>query len=118
MITALGDSVGTPDALGFRRGRSRPAPGAERGDSVVCRLDVSPEPGRAVVRIQGGLAGVAVRELERLCEDASDPLVLDVTHLLSADDAGIATLKRMWNGGAQLTGVSPYLALLLDQDKV
>ena len=36
---------------------------------MVCRLDVSPEAGRAVVRIHGRLAGGAVRELEQLCRD-------------------------------------------------
>jgi len=85
---------------------------------VVCRLDVSPEPGQEVVRIQGRLAGVAVRELERLCGGASQPLVLDVTHLLSADDGGVATLKRLVNDGARFTGMSPYLKLLLGLERL
>jgi hypothetical protein len=80
---------------------------------VVCRLDVSPEPGRAVVRIHGRLAGGAARELEQLCRDASGLLILDVTHLLSADDVGVATLRRLVIDGAQVSGMSPYLTLLL-----
>lgn len=80
---------------------------------MVCRLEVSPEAGRAVVRVHGRLAGVAVRELERLCRDVAGPLVLDVTHLLSADDGGITTLKRLVSDGARFTGLSPYLTLLL-----
>lgn len=82
-----------------------------------CRLDVSPEEGRAVVRIHGRLAGAAVPELERVCREASRPLVLDVTYLMSADDGGVATLRRLVLDGAQFAGLSPYLALLLDQEE-
>jgi hypothetical protein len=84
---------------------------------VDCRLDVLPGQGPAVVRVHGRLAGAAVPELERVCRETSPPLVLDVTYLMSADDCGIATLRRLVCGGAQLTGISPYLALLLDADE-
>ena len=83
------------------------------GVGVNLRLDVVAESDRSVVRVQGRLAGAAVSELERVCRDASGLLVLDLLHLVSADDAGIATLKRLMADGAQCTGVSPYLALLL-----
>ncbi len=78
-----------------------------------CRLDVCPEPGRAVIRIHGRLAGAAVGELDRVCRDASGPLFLDVTYLMSADDQGVATLRRLLIDGAQVTGISRYLRLLL-----
>lgn len=83
---------------------------------MECRLDVSREGGHAVVRIQGRLGGVAVRELERVCRDASAPLVLDLTHLMNADDCGVATVRRLVVDGAQVKGVSPYLSLLLGLD--
>jgi hypothetical protein len=83
---------------------------------VNCRVDVSREPGRAVVRIYGRLSKPAVPELERVCREARGVLVLDVTHLMSADDAGVATLKRLMSNGVPCTGVSPYLALLLGQE--
>jgi hypothetical protein len=69
-----------------------------------------------VVRIHHRLAGVAVPELERVCRDPSAPLILDLTHLMSADDAGIATLRRLMSEGAQCRGTSPYLALRLDRE--
>jgi hypothetical protein len=84
---------------------------------VECRLDVSPEEGRAVVRIHGRLAGTAVHELERVCREATLPLLLDVTNLMSADDEGIAALRRLRCDGVQLAGASPYLSLLLDLDE-
>jgi hypothetical protein len=84
---------------------------------VECRLDVSPEPGRAVVRVHGRLAEGAVQELQRVCREATGALVLDVTYLLSADDMGLATLRGLATDGAHLVGVSPYLALLLEDDR-
>lgn len=77
------------------------------------RLDVSAEPGRAVVSIQGRLAGDAVPELERVCRDTSGTLILDMTYLMSVDDLGVATLKRLRTDGADFVGMSPYVALLL-----
>jgi hypothetical protein len=70
-----------------------------------------------VVQIHGRLVGPAVQELERVCRDASGPLVLDVTHLMSADDVGLAALRRLVTDGAQLIGLSPYLALLLEGER-
>jgi hypothetical protein len=81
------------------------------------RLDVVAEPGRTAVRISGRLTAVAARELERVCREASGTLLLDVTHVVSGDDGGFATLRRLATGGAQLVGVSPYLALLLEGDR-
>ena len=80
---------------------------------MECRLDVSPDGGGSVVRIHGRLAGAAIPELERVCRNASAPLVLDVTHLMNADDCGVAIIRRLVVDGARVTGMSPYLALLL-----
>jgi hypothetical protein len=81
--------------------------------TVNCRVDVSSEPGRVVVSIHGRLAGAAVPELERVCREASGQLILDMTYLMSADDLGVATLKRLRTGSAQFISMSPYMALLL-----
>ena len=68
------------------------------------------ESGRAVLRIHGRLSGAAVIELERVCRSVSEPLILDLAHLTSADDAGIETLKRLATDGVECTGVSRHLA--------
>jgi hypothetical protein len=87
--------------------------GLTGGGAVTCRIDVSREPGRVVVRIHGRLDGAAVPELERVCREAPGLQILDLTHLMSADDGGIATLRHLAVDGAQLTSMSPYVALLL-----
>ena len=80
------------------------------GESVDLRLDVVAESGRAVLRIHGRLSGAAVIELERVCRSVSEPLILDLAHLTSADDAGIETLKRLATDRVECTGVSRQLA--------
>ena len=84
---------------------------------MECRVDVSPEPGRTVVRIHGRLGGAVVRELERVCREASGSLILDMTYLMSADDEGVAMLRRLAIDGVPLTDMSPYLRLLLEPDE-
>jgi len=85
------------------------------GDDLNVRLDVLSEPGRVVVRIHGRLAGAAVPELDRVCRDAGGVLLLDVSYLMGADDAGVVALRRLLGEGAQVTGMSRYLSLLLDR---
>ena len=46
-------------------------------------------------------------ELERVCRDASAPLVLDMTHLMNAGDCGVATLRCLVVDGARVTAMSP-----------
>jgi hypothetical protein len=43
----------------------------------------------------------------------SSPLALDLTYLWWVDGAGITLLNTLADAGAQLRGVSPYIALLL-----
>jgi hypothetical protein len=67
-----------------------------------------------VVRVAGRLAGEGVAELGRVCEGSSRPLLIDLTELLQADDLGLALLRSLRESGAKLTGVSPFIELLLE----
>ena len=69
-----------------------------------------------MVRVQGRLARTPATELERICRESPGILSLDLTRLMSADDGGILTLRRLMSDGAQCTGISPYLALLLRRE--
>jgi hypothetical protein len=76
-------------------------------------LSVHHQDGATVVNVDGRLAMGAVRELERIVVGAASPVVLDLTNLLSADDVGVATLRALARRGVRLTGMSPYVTLLL-----
>jgi hypothetical protein len=81
------------------------------------RLSVSREDDATVVHVDGRLAASGVRDLDRAVQAESGPVILDVTNLLSADDAGVAALRVLIRRGVPLRGASPYVALLLQGDR-
>jgi ABC-type transporter Mla MlaB component len=79
------------------------------------RITQTTEGPTTVITIDGQLVGDGVAELARVYQAAVPPMALDLTHLQQADADGIALLKALADAGAQLRGVSPYIALLLDR---
>jgi anti-anti-sigma regulatory factor len=69
-----------------------------------------------VLQIAGKLRIEDVGELEREASAVTGPLILDVSSLASTDAAGAESLTALAHGGAELRGVSTYLALLLERD--
>jgi hypothetical protein len=51
-----------------------------------------------------------------LCSGSDEPLRLDLTDLVSADQAGLEALRALAHLGVALEGVSPYLAIRLGID--
>ena len=80
---------------------------------MLVRITQHSEDSLTVVTIHGSLGREGVAELERLCQEVSSPLALDLTYLRWVDAAGITLLNTLADAGAQLRGVSPYIALLL-----
>lgn len=85
---------------------------------MALRLTVSAREDLTVIRVDGRLAGDGVAELKRAYRTARRPLVLDLTHLATADDAGVLALRRLASEGVHLLGTSPYVALLLGGGRV
>ena len=71
----------------------------------------SPEATR--MTIVGRLTESAIGELEEACARVSGPLIVDVSDLRSADQAGEGCLRRLALEGACLEGMSPYMELWL-----
>lgn len=69
-----------------------------------------------VVRLAGRLSGAGLGELEQVRREASLPVVLDLAELLSADDAGVATLRNLRRLGVVLRHPSPYMAMLIEEE--
>jgi hypothetical protein len=80
------------------------------------RLTVGREDETMVVHVDGRLSVHGVRDLDSAVGGAAGPVVLDLTNLLSADDAGVAALRLLIERGVQLREASPYVALLLRED--
>ena len=77
------------------------------------RVSVSREDTATVVHVDGRLAARGLHDLDSTVGGTSGPVILDLTNLLSADDAGVAALRLLIERGVQLRGASPYVALLL-----
>jgi hypothetical protein len=79
------------------------------------RITCSACAGGTLVRIEGRLAADGVGELERAMADLTEPR-LELSALLSADEAGLAALRVLQARGVPLHGASPYMALLMDSE--
>ena len=68
----------------------------------------------AAVKLDGRLTGEEVAELQGVCEGVAGRLVLDLTNLQFADRQAVGALRELRAHGAEITGASTYIRLLLD----
>jgi anti-anti-sigma regulatory factor len=69
---------------------------------------------RTVLQIAGRLDSVGVSLLEEESRSVAGALVLDLSQLVSADEAGIEMLRQLVARGAELKGALPYVQMLVD----
>ena len=79
------------------------------------RLIASESANLTTIRVVGRLRDDAVAPLSDACGAAKRPLVLDLTELTGASEAGVLLLTRVREEGAHLLGASPYIRLLLER---
>ena len=79
------------------------------------RIDTISNGSETVIRITGRLSNTAVAQLKKACDSIEDPFVMDLSHLLFADDEGIDAIRAIADKGAQIHGASPFVQLLLEQ---
>ena len=84
---------------------------------MTVRIETSAEGMKTTVSVAGRLEERVVSELVKTCLSAESELVLDLTHLRSADPAGIEVIQELVQGGAVLRGASPFIRLLLDSQQ-
>jgi anti-anti-sigma regulatory factor len=66
------------------------------------------------ISVAGRLTARDVSELDDVCAATQGPLILDVSDLLFADEAGVGELLHLaTETDVQLLGISPYVELLL-----
>jgi hypothetical protein len=81
---------------------------------VVCRIVTRRENERLIVRLVGRLAEAQVADLLEVCGWTSQPPILELDELVSADAVGTDALSRIERQGAKLVGTPQYLRLTLD----
>ena len=65
------------------------------------------------MRVEGWLDADGSAELEGVMAGLTGRVSVELSELKSADEAGLSSLRGLWGRGVTLTGVSPYLRLLL-----
>jgi ABC-type transporter Mla MlaB component len=78
---------------------------------VTLRITPVPSHDPETLRLAGRLRAEEVPELERSAE--SGVRALDLDDLVSADEEGLAALRRLRDRGVEIRNPSHYLALLL-----
>jgi hypothetical protein len=81
---------------------------------VDCRIEISRESDRLVVRLAGRLGEPQVAALFEACAASTQPPRLELEDLVSADAMGIDALLRIERRGGQLVGLPEYLRMKLD----
>lgn len=74
--------------------------------------------GWTVIQVAGALGGGGVTELGRVCRDTPGPLVLDLSQLRAVEAGGVRLIRKLAGQGVQISGVSPYVDLLLREQVV
>ena len=81
----------------------------------VVRITKTTGRSRTIIKVDGRLMSDEVSELERVCQAEAHPFSLNLSGLLWAHADGIKAIVRLVDAGAKLTGMRPYIKLLLDR---
>lgn len=81
---------------------------------MAIRINITSEGLGVVIHLAGRLSGGAGIELSKACGPIEGAIVLDLSKLLFADDAGIEVIRALDARGAKIRGASPFVQLLLD----
>ena len=78
------------------------------------RIDIETKGPVDVVHVSGRLIVSSVKRLTHVCKPMEGNFVLDLSELIFADDAGIDVIRSMREKGADISGASSFIKLLID----
>jgi hypothetical protein len=81
---------------------------------VTCRIEARYERDRWVVHLAGRLTEAQVPALLETCARGTEPPLVELDDLVSADVVGIDALLRIEQQGAEFVGLAEYLRLKLE----
>jgi anti-anti-sigma regulatory factor len=78
------------------------------------RIDIQSEGPDHVLDVAGRLAGSDTEHLLFVCEQVEGQLVLDLSKLKFADEAGAEIIRSLREGGASIRGASTFIELVIN----
>jgi anti-anti-sigma regulatory factor len=78
------------------------------------RIDIESEGSDVVLHVAGRLTGPAIAQLTEACEPMNGRIVLDLSKLKFADDAGAEAIRTLRERGADIRGASSFIKLLIN----
>ena len=78
------------------------------------RIDIEFEGPDVVLHVAGRLTGPAITQLSDACEPIKGRLVLELSKLKFADDAGTEVIRTLRERGAEIRGASTFIKLLIN----
>jgi anti-anti-sigma regulatory factor len=78
------------------------------------RIDIKTEGAAVVLHVAGRLTGPAIAQLTEACEPMKGRIVLDLSKLKFADDAGAEAIRTLRERGADIRGASSFIKLLIN----
>ena len=78
------------------------------------RINRTTDAARTILQISGRLESEVVPLLEQESRSVQGMLTLDLSQLISADEAGIKMLRELVSRGAKLEGASHFVQTLMD----
>ncbi len=89
---------------------------------MAIRIDIDPidssaaGEGAVVIRVAGRLADDAVTHLTDAFRTVEGSVVLDLSKLMFADDAGVEVIRTLQKNGAKISGASSFIKLLINDE--
>lgn len=78
------------------------------------RIDIDTKGLVEVVHVSGRLVESFIQQLMDVCEPMEGNFALDLSNLVFADDAGIDVIRSLREKGADISGASLFIKLLID----
>jgi len=89
---------------------------------MAIRIDIDPIDSNdaggdaVVIRVAGRLTGDAVTHLTQVCKSVDGSVVLNLSKLMFADDAGVDVIRTIQKKGAEISGASSFIRLLINDE--
>jgi hypothetical protein len=85
---------------------------------MAFRLTTAVSHDLTTIRLAGRIGDAAIAPLLDACGRAHRPVVVDLSQVTGASEAGVLLLRRLTDEGIHLLGASQYVRLLLGAEKV